>query len=157
MSGESSRPLTGRKVLFIAIAGFGVIIAVNLVLAYKAVTTFSGLVVTNSYVASQDFDSIRDAQDALGWNFEIGQKDGQLFVTLTDDQGVPVWPETVQAVAGRPTTDRDDAPMALVATATGYIADLPAAAGNWLINFSAISADGTAYFKHATIYIRPVE
>ena len=43
------------------------IIAVNLTLAFKAVTTFPGLEVKNSYVASQNFDADRAAQQALGW------------------------------------------------------------------------------------------
>ena len=155
MSGGSPRPLTGRKVLFIALAGFGVILAANLVLAYNAVSTFSGLVVKNSYVASQDFDQIREAQEALGWHMELAHEDGRLSINLTDDQGRPVWPETVQATAGRPTTDREDTAVALAATSTGYTAELPLAPGNWRIEFAAATADGTAYYKHAAIYVRP--
>ena len=47
---------------------FGVIIAVNLTLAFNAVRTFPGLEVKNSYVASQSFDADRAAQNALGWD-----------------------------------------------------------------------------------------
>ncbi|MCW1949884.1 MAG: FixH family protein, partial [Octadecabacter sp.] len=42
-------------------AAFGIIIAVNLTLAYKAVQTFPGLEVKNSYVAGQVFDENRIA------------------------------------------------------------------------------------------------
>ena len=49
---------------------FGVIIAVNLTLAFQAVRTFPGLEVKNSYVASQSFEQERrdqvDAQPAEG-------------------------------------------------------------------------------------------
>ncbi len=62
------RELTGRKVFAITAAFFGVIIAVNLLLAYKAVSTFPGLEVQNSYVASQTWDAERAAQQALGWD-----------------------------------------------------------------------------------------
>ncbi|MDZ4134978.1 MAG: FixH family protein, partial [Paracoccaceae bacterium] len=41
--------LTGRKVLVITVSAFAVIIGVNLLLAYKAVSTFPGLEVKNSY------------------------------------------------------------------------------------------------------------
>jgi nitrogen fixation protein FixH len=53
--------MTGRKVLAITVSAFGVIIAVNFLLAYKAVSTFPGLEVPNSYVASQTFDADRAA------------------------------------------------------------------------------------------------
>ena len=50
-------PLTGRKVLLIAVVAFGVIIGVNVLMAVKAISTFPGLEVQNSYVASQVFDA----------------------------------------------------------------------------------------------------
>ena len=56
--------LKGRHVLGIAVGAFGVIIAVNLVMAYQAISTFPGLEVANGYVASQTFDADRKAQDA---------------------------------------------------------------------------------------------
>jgi nitrogen fixation protein FixH len=46
---------------------FGLIIAVNLTLAFNAIRTFPGLEVKNSYVASQSFDRDRQAQTALDW------------------------------------------------------------------------------------------
>ena len=39
-------------------AAFGIIISVNLTLAFKAVATFPGLEVRNSYIASQSFDAV---------------------------------------------------------------------------------------------------
>jgi nitrogen fixation protein FixH len=48
--------ITGRHVLAITVGAFGLIIAVNVVMAWKAISTFPGLEVENSYVASQEFD-----------------------------------------------------------------------------------------------------
>mgnify|MGYP001760938923 FL=1 len=62
-----TRPLTGKHVLAITLVAFGVIIGVNVLMAVKAVGTFPGLEVANSYVASQDFDRERAAQAALDW------------------------------------------------------------------------------------------
>ena len=59
------RPLTGWHVLAMFVAFFGVIIAVNLTLAWQAISTFPGLEVENSYVASQTFDADRRAQVVL--------------------------------------------------------------------------------------------
>ena len=64
------REFTGRHMLFVMIGMFGTIIAVNLVMARYAVETFTGTVVENSYVASQDYNRwLADAraQKALGW------------------------------------------------------------------------------------------
>ena len=52
----AERKFTGKHALAVFVGAFGVIIAVNLVLAYNAVKTFPGLEVKNSYVASQEFN-----------------------------------------------------------------------------------------------------
>jgi nitrogen fixation protein FixH len=51
-----SREFTGRHMLMIMLAFFGVIITVNVVMARFAMTSWTGLVVENSYVASQQFN-----------------------------------------------------------------------------------------------------
>ena len=63
----AEREITGRHVLLGMVGAFGVIITVNVVMAWQAVSTFPGLEVKNSYVASQTFDAERKAQLALGW------------------------------------------------------------------------------------------
>ncbi len=50
------KPFTGRHMLFAMLAFFGVIIAVNLTMAVFATKSWTGLVVKNSYVASQAFN-----------------------------------------------------------------------------------------------------
>lgn len=59
--------ITGRQVFGFTVGAFAIIIAVNVYMAYSAVSTFPGVEVPNSYVASQNFEAARDAQDALGW------------------------------------------------------------------------------------------
>ena len=69
----SEAKLTGRHVALIFGGAFTVIIGVNLTLAVKAVGTFPGLETKNSYVASQNFEHDRAAQEALGfWREESG-------------------------------------------------------------------------------------
>ena len=53
MSDKAAKELTGKHVLFMVLAFFGVIIAVNFTMAYQAVSTFPGLEVRNGYVASR--------------------------------------------------------------------------------------------------------
>jgi nitrogen fixation protein FixH len=53
---KTAGTFTGWHMLGIMVAFFGVIIAVNLTMAYNAIHSWSGLVVQNTYVASQEFN-----------------------------------------------------------------------------------------------------
>ena len=86
----SGRPITGRMVFAIFAGAFGVIIAVNLLLAYSAVKTFPGLEVKNSYVASQTFDDRRAQQLSLGWDVSARATGGLVILEITDEAGKPV-------------------------------------------------------------------
>ena len=77
--------------MFGALVGmFGVVIGVNLLMATLAVRGFSGVVVENTYVASQHFNRWLDkarAQDMLGWSADIQRlPDGRVIVIA---HGVP--------------------------------------------------------------------
>lgn len=48
---------TGRHMLAIMIAFFGVIIAVNVTMAVMAGRSWTGIVVEDTYIASQEFNS----------------------------------------------------------------------------------------------------
>lgn len=150
---KQSRPLTGRKVLAIALGAFGVIIAANLVLAFYAVQTFSGVVVSNSYVSSQSFDARRSAQEALGWELALDYADGALTLGLTDAQGRTLRPELIEATVGRPTTLREDRALALVETPGGYGAAVDLPAGAWRVEIVALAADGTPFHQSRALQV----
>jgi nitrogen fixation protein FixH len=84
------RTFTGWHMATILFAFFGIIIAVNLVNARYASSTFGGVVVENSYVASQDFNRWLDEaknEKALGWDaVTTWRPDGRIVVAL---RGVP--------------------------------------------------------------------
>ena len=103
-----ARELTGRHVLAITLAAFGVIIAVNMVMAVKAVSTFPGLETPNSYVASQRFDRDRAAQAALGWTVTPEYNGRELTLLVRDAQGNPARVRSLTATVGRPTHVRED-------------------------------------------------
>ena len=147
------RPLTGRKVLAIALAAFGIIIAANLVLTFYAVRSFSGLVVSNGYIASQSFDARRSAQQALGWDLALDYADGALRLELTDAAGRTVRPELIEAAIGRPTTQRDDRDLALVETPGGYGAAVDLPAGAWRVEIVALAADGTPFQQSRSLHV----
>ena len=148
--------LTGRKVFIITASAFGVIIGVNLTMAYLAVGSFPGLEVKNSYVASQSFDADRAAQEALGWKVAAGV-DGRamLRIAFTGRSGLPVevkprWTATV----GRPTHVRDDIePDFSYADAAPFTAPVDLGPGRWDIRMVATAPDGTAFRQRIALNV----
>lgn len=84
------RTFDGRKMSAILVAGFAVVISVNLFAAVVAKRTFGGIVVENSYAASQDYNrwlAEAERERALGWTVEpIRQPDGRIALVT---KGVP--------------------------------------------------------------------
>lgn len=146
-------PITGRKVFFTMAAAFGVIISVNLVLAFSAVKTFPGLEVKNSYVASQSFDADRAAQEALGWTVRADVNDGVLMLSITDENGTAVEVAALDATFGRATSVRDDQTPDFVFTGTGYSAPVQTAPGNWNLRMVAEAVDGTAFRQRVVVRV----
>ena len=124
-------PLKGRHVLGLFVAGFGIIIAVNLTLAFNAIRTFPGLEVANSYVASQNFDARRAAQDALGLTADVTYSGGVLRLTVDGPDGRRLDPSQFVAQIGRPTTQTSDAALTFDADGAARI-DL--APGRWRLD-----------------------
>ena len=140
-----AKELTGKHVLAITAGAFGVVIAVNLLLAYKAVGTFPGLETPNSYVASQQFDGQRTAQDALGWIVTPDYDGRELTLMIRDAQGNPARVRSMSATVGRPTHVRDDQTPEFTYERGLFRAPLTLAPGIWNINVSAEAWDGTPF------------
>lgn len=139
------RELTGRKVLVITLGAFGVIVAVNLLLAVMAVRTFPGLETPNSYVASQRFDRERAAQNALGWTV-APEWDGEVLTLLIRDRsGAPAPVRHLAVSIGRPTHGRDDRAVAMTFRGGLWTAPLALEQGLWNIRLEAEAPDGTLF------------
>lgn len=147
-------PITGRKVFFAMAGAFGVIISVNLFLAYSAVKTFPGLEVRNSYVASQNFDADRAAQEALGWDVRADVTNEELHLFITDADGTAVQVRNLDAIFGRATSVRDDQTPEFVFTGTHYAAPVVTAAGNWNLRMSAVAPDGTVFRQRVVVLVQ---
>ncbi|WP_134725718.1 FixH family protein [Paracoccus luteus] len=140
-----ARELTGRHVLAITLAGFGVVIGVNLLLAVKAVGTFPGLEVRNSYVASQVFDRERAAQDTLGWTATPEYDGRDLTLMIRDRDGNPAPVASLSVTVGRPTHVRDDVTPEFTYHDGLFRAPLALAPGQWNIHLTATARDGTPF------------
>ncbi|MCZ4353123.1 FixH family protein [Roseovarius aestuarii] len=148
---DSGWRLNGWHVLAGFVAAFGVIIGVNLALAYNAVRTFPGLEVKNSYVASQEFDKRRDAQETLGWTVAATHHDGLLTLAITDQTGAPVQVARLDAVLGRATHVKDDMTPDFVYNGTAYTAPVDLGAGNWNIRMEAQAMEGTDFYQRVVL------
>jgi nitrogen fixation protein FixH len=146
--------LTGRKVFGMFAGGFGLIIAVNVYMATKAVSTFPGIVVENSYVASQTFDAELAAQVALGWKVTAAIEDGRVVIGVTGPDGKPVVPASVTARIGRATEEVDDHDLEFAYGNGVLTAEAPAGKGYWVIWLEMTAADGTQFRQRREVVVR---
>lgn len=140
---------TGRHMLIVMISFFTVVISVNVLMATLANTTWSGLVVENSYVASQQFNQKAAegrAQAALGWTGSLTVGNGEVGYGLTDRNGVTIRLDAVTVTFRHPAYDTRDATMALARTATGRfsVARVPAD-GVWIVDVEASAGRDKPY------------
>lgn len=151
---QTGRPLTGKKVLLIAVAAFAVIVTANLAMLFAATGSFPGLVVKNSYVASQGWDRKANAQRALGWTAVAEYADGTLRVTMTGRDGKTLPGLDVVAVVGRPASTRDDVRLDLAEGTDGYAAPLALAPGRWRVMIAGADAESGAFEAVAELQVR---
>lgn len=149
----AERQLTGWHVAAIFVGAFGVIIAVNIVLAVKAVTTFPGLEVENSYVASQEFNARRTAQEALGWTILATETSGKVTLDITDRHGDPVKVAELRAVVGRATERTADVEPDFIFDGIRYSAPLDLGPGKWDVRIVALAQDGTEFIQRVILHV----
>lgn len=138
MSKASGDEFTGRHMLLIAVAFFGVIITVNTIMAVSASRTWTGLVVQNSYVASQEFQDKADAisaQHEAGWAFGISYESGILLL-LPEGNARSLELADVEAFIHRPVGGHEDATIVLSATPRGYEGPINLPSGVWDVNIT---------------------
>lgn len=129
-----TRTFTGRHMTAILVAGFGIVIAVNLVMARFAVTTFGGVVVENSYVASQEFNQWLERADrsrALGWQPSVTRlQDGRIRVAFDSASS----PSDLLAIARHPLGGQPDTILQFTRVSPGqFVSERPLSPGRWTI------------------------
>ncbi|MDE9449757.1 FixH family protein [Aliiroseovarius sp. Z3] len=147
--------LTGKHVLAIVVSAFAVIIGVNVFMAYSAIGTFPGLETKNSYVASQQFDAQKAAQEALGWDV-TAEVDGEMLVlNIKDKAGAPVTVKSIYGLFGRATHVNEDQEPSFAQGSNGvYLAQVgPLGEGNWNLRLNVVAEDGTNFQRRIPIFI----
>lgn len=152
---DSGFRITGYHVFGVMVLAFGVIIAVNVFMAYSAISTFPGLEVKNSYVASQTFDDDKAAQLALGWTVDAGVEGETFRVTITDEAGAPVEVASITGILGRPTSVVDDQTPVFTFDGNSYVAVTGLLdEGNWNFRMEATAKDGTLFKQRIVFYVK---
>jgi nitrogen fixation protein FixH len=108
---SGSREFTGWHMLAVLGLFFGTIVSVNMWLAYQAGATWTGLVVKNTYVESQNFDRRRvalKAQMAAGWQTKFRYQDGLIVVDVSNSKARLPGGLSVVAMIGRPVQEGED-------------------------------------------------
>lgn len=135
---------TGRHMLLATSAFFAVIVTVNVGMAVVASRSWTGLVVPNSYVASQEFEEKRlshSAQVAAGWVASLSVTAGRARLVIVDGAGNPVDLGPVTLRVNRPVGGHEDQQVAFERDAEGiYMATVSLASGTW---DAVVSAVGT--------------
>ena len=128
------RPFTGWHMTAILVAGFSVVIAVNMLMATIAVRSFGGAVVENSYVASQKFNgwlAQARAQEKLGWRDKV-----TLDTARHVQMELNVHGAEISALAQHPLGRAPDIMLHLHEAERGhYVSDRALPQGRWQLRF----------------------
>ena len=151
---KSNFRLTGWKVFFIIASFFGVIMAVNFVMAYYAIHTFSGMQTEKPYESGLAFNrAISEAkiQASRGWNVDVRMEraaDGSvgMKVTLNDAASQPLDNLIIKAALRSPIDSKRDHLLSLVSEGQGkYSGVTSAEAGQWDVAIVAEIDGATVY------------
>lgn len=86
-------PRRSRWIPWAFVGGMSVVVIVNGVMAYLAISTFTGVTVPRSYERGRGYDTVlaeAARQDSLGWQAEVNLGGGRLAVVATDREGRPI-------------------------------------------------------------------
>ena len=151
MESKRRKPFTGRQMAVVLVAGFGIVAAVNFYMASLATGGFHGIVVENSYVASQKFnDWLEEAEAAraLGWNAKGSRdEDGHVIITT---QAVPEG-ASMTAELRRPLGTREYASLTFTPIGDGlYRSSDSVDEGRWTMRLY-IEADGKKWAEESEV------
>ena len=133
---------TGWHMLAVMVLFFGTIISVNFYMAYNAVTSWSGLVAENTYVASQQFNGKAAEARGLTASGVIGKltiEGSNIRYEVSRSEDGPVDADTLVLKFKRPVGEHQDFELDLTPVSKGVFGTthevLP---GHWIVDASAM-------------------
>lgn len=155
--GSKGFVFTGRHMVIVMVLFFGTIIGVNFTMAWYAHSSWSGLVVENTYVASQEFNE----KAALARRIEASGVKGALKVEgdaisyrLTDAKADPVIADRVTLRFRRPVGDHQDFTLQLADAGHGLFKGArPVLPGQWIVEAEAEHAGAVVMHEAVRILV----
>jgi len=145
------KPFTGWHMAGILGLFFGTVITVNMIMAWNATSSWTGLVVKNSYVASQEFNEVtaeKRRQLAMGWKATPAYEAGTLTLDMRDAGQAPIADAIITARLGRPAYEADDHLVQFAETAPGtYEGRTELSAGVWNADVTVTGAGGDVWTR----------
>lgn len=141
---------TGWHMLAILVAFFGTIITVNVTMAYLANSTWSGMLSSNTYVASQDFN--KNAARAREWAKEgfkgtFASEAGMLRYRLAGPADQLATIDYVEAIFHRPVGEQQDFSIKLERDGEFFAAKDVLAAGPWVVDLASMRGDKVVFHQ----------
>jgi len=136
-SEKPARPFTGRHMLIAVVGFFVVVIGLDSLFSFWAVSTFPGEVSAHAYEEGLAFNqaiATRRAQAELGWRAQVTQagRPGVISAVFVDAHGAPLEGLRVKATFSRPATLAGTRVVQLGASGSGgYAGAAPLAEGAW--------------------------
>lgn len=151
MASKPQPRFTGKHMAAILVTGFGIVAAVNFTMASYATNGFHGVVVENSYVASQKFNGWleeAEAERALGWEAKpTREADGHIALATS---GLPEGAQ-ITAALRRPLGAHEFTDLTFERTEDGrYRSTEAVAAGRWTMRLH-IEAEGHKWAEESDL------
>ncbi|WP_404338537.1 FixH family protein [Sphingomonas sp. MMS12-HWE2-04] len=137
---------TGWHMFGILVGMFGIIIAVNFVMARAAIRTFGGTVVDNSYVASQHYNrwlAEARAQKALGWTATTSLDPARHVAIASNAPANALVTATVHHPLGR----EADRGLTFVHKDGRFLSSAPIPQGRWQLRITVQGGGHVARFE----------
>lgn len=148
---------TGRHMVITLVSFFAVVITVNMFMAWQAISSWSGLVVPNTYVASQQFNAKVAAQRAMvatGLNGKLSVENDVVTFTITAADNSPADVDKVVANFLRPVGTGQDFSVELTRSAPGvYTANREVRSGQWIAEVKATRGEETVIHEANRFFV----
>ena len=154
MSAQGFDPTRSRWIPWAFVGGMGLVVVVNAVMVWFALSTFTGVSTPRAYDRGRTYnDVLAEAarQDALGWQVRVKLDGGIVSVEIRDPANAPVHGDLLGALH-RP-LNREAVPLHFLETGPGRFtaeaANLPA--GQWEARLTLHNAAGRMDVRHRVI------
>jgi nitrogen fixation protein FixH len=150
---------TGWHFLAIMIAFFGVIISVNVTMAWYAGHSWSGLVAENTFVASQQFNAKAEhmrEMSATGIRGDLTANREGIRYVLSHPQRGPVPADEVVAAFHRPVGTQQDFTVTLKHEGDGvFTTDHQVLPGEWIVDLRTNDRGEMVYHEAIRVHVFP--